>query len=189
MLRFEIGYSIGLGKRINLTRNSNFGRNYDLVERVGLFDTIGYREYSNENDLAKLVITSDPANFMQISPTQNPKAPIFLLNTPVNGQAMIAIQSRIKKSRLNFKAFIPQEEPRLSAVRAIADVSSCFGVIIPLLPQDFGDATIHNIRAAFVAGLALALQKVTLILQPKDGPAPMDVRDIVSYIRTARRYC
>ena len=50
---------------------------------------------------------------------------------------------------------------------------------MPLLSKDFADAEIHNIRAAFVAGVALALGKATVILQSSNGPAPLDVRDIV----------
>lgn len=59
------------------------------------------------------------------------------------------------------------------------DVSASLGVVVPLLSKDFADADIHNIRAAFVAGVALALGKSTVILQPSNGPAPLDVRDIV----------
>jgi hypothetical protein len=92
---------------------------------------------------------------------------------------MLAIISRVKKTRLGFKNFFPQEEPRLSAIKAVDDVTAALGVIVPLLAKNFTDASVHNIRAAFVGGLALALGKATLILQPSDGPAPLDVRDIV----------
>lgn len=51
--------------------------------------------------------------------------------------------------------------------------------MIPLLPAQFADAEVHNIRAAFVAGLAVAMNKITLVLQPQGGPAPLDVRDLV----------
>jgi hypothetical protein len=51
--------------------------------------------------------------------------------------------------------------------------------VIPLLPAQFADAEVHNIRAAFVAGLAVAMNKITLVLQPHGGPAPLDVRDLV----------
>ena len=74
---------------------------------------------------------------------------------------------------------MPSDDPRLSASQAIDDVSACFGAIITLLPTDFADAEVHNIRAAFVSGLALGMGKLTTILQPRTGPAPLDVRDIV----------
>ena len=100
-------------------------------------------------------------------------------NTPQSNGAMLAIAGRVKKARLGFKSFIPQEESRLSAIKAVDNVSACLGAIVPLLPHSFADAEVHNIRAAFIAGMAYALGKVTLILQPPDGPAPLDVRDMV----------
>ena len=100
-------------------------------------------------------------------------------DTPASNAPMLAILARVKKTRLGFRSFIPQEEVRLSAVKAVDDISACIGAIIPLLPANFVDAEIHNIRAAFAAGLAFGLGKVTLILQPPDGPAPLDVRDMV----------
>jgi hypothetical protein len=92
---------------------------------------------------------------------------------------MIAITARIKKARLGFKGYMPTDESRLSAVKAVDDVSSCLGTVIPLLATEFGDAEVHNIRAAFVAGLSVGMGKITLILQPGGGPAPLDVRDLV----------
>ena len=38
---FEIGYAIGLGKRIYLTRNVNFQRQTELIDKIGIFDTLG----------------------------------------------------------------------------------------------------------------------------------------------------
>ena len=87
--------------------------------------------------------------------------------------------SRIKKARLGFRAYQPADDPRLSATKAIDHVSACFGVVIPLLSKEFIEAPIHNIRAAFVAGLSIGMNKTTLVLQPSDGPAPLDVREIV----------
>jgi hypothetical protein len=92
---------------------------------------------------------------------------------------MISITARIKKARLGYKGYLPTDEPRLSAVKAIDDISSCIGVVVPLLSTQFHDAEVHNIRAAFVAGLSVAMNKRTIVLQPSDGPAPLDVRDLV----------
>jgi hypothetical protein len=85
---------------------------------------------------------------------------------------------------LGYRGYIPADDARMSAIKAIDDVSACLGAVIPLLPARYVDADVHNIRAAFVAGLAVAMGKATLLLQPNEGPAPMDVRDLVkSYNR------
>ena len=49
----------------------------------------------------------------------------------------------------------------------------------------FTESSTHNIRAAFIAGLAVAMNKAVLMLQPDDGPAPLDVRDLVKSYRSA----
>jgi hypothetical protein len=177
---FEIGYAIGLGKRVHITRNNNFRREVETIDKIGIFDTLGFESYSNEEDLAGLIFGARSDGSIRLASSLNFRAPIYVLNTPSTGQAMLAIVSRIKKARLGFRSFFPQEEPRLSAIKAVDDVSASLGVVVPLLSKDFVDAEIHNIRAAFVAGLALAMGKATVILQPSDGPAPLDVRDIVS---------
>src|SRR5438093_7590616 len=43
---FEIGYAIGLGKRIYLTRDSNITRDRALADRIGIFDTLGFDTYA-----------------------------------------------------------------------------------------------------------------------------------------------
>jgi hypothetical protein len=177
---FEVGYAIGLGKRVHITRNSNFRREVETIDKIGIFDTLGFEAYSNQEDLAALILRATSDGSIRLASKLNVKAPIYVLNTPNTGQAMLAIASRIKKARLGFRNFFPQEEPRLSAIKAVDDVAASLGVVVPLLSKEFADAPIHNIRAAFVSGVALAMGKATVILQPSDGPAPLDVRDIVS---------
>lgn len=176
---FEIGYAIGLGKRIYLTRDGNIIRDRALANRIGIFDTLGFETYTDEQGLSELFKTYSSAGGIPFRQLINFKAPVYILQTPQSNWAMIAITARIKKARLGFKGYLPTDEPRLSAVKAIDDISSCLGAVVPLLSTQFSDAEVHNIRAAFVAGLSVAMGKSTLVLQPSDGPAPLDVRDLV----------
>lgn len=176
---FEIGYALGLGKRVHLVRDSNIGRQSSLITRIGIFDTLGFESYTEGTTLAGILQSARPEHPLPLNKTPNSKAPVYVLNTPESNAPMLAIWGRVKRARLGYKSFIPQEESRLSAIKAVDDVSACLGAIVPLLPASFVDAEVHNIRAAFVAGMAYGLGKVTLILQPPDGPAPLDVRDMV----------
>jgi hypothetical protein len=180
---FEIGYAIGLGKRVHLVRNANFKRDTELNDKIGIFDTLGFKTYADQESLAADLVGITTDNPIPLRTTPNRTTPIYLLLTPVSGQAMLAILGRIKKSRLGFKSFIPAEEVRLSATKAVDDVAGCLGVVVPLLAQTFADSEIHNIRAAFIAGLAVSMNKAVLVLQPADGPAPLDVRDLVKTYR------
>jgi hypothetical protein len=49
---FEVGYAIGLGKRIYLTRDSNITRDLALANRIGIFDTLGFDTYTDERHLS-----------------------------------------------------------------------------------------------------------------------------------------
>ncbi len=182
---FEIGYAIGLGKRIYLTRDGNITRDRALADRIGIFDTLGFEVYTDEQNLSELFKTYRSDGGIPLRQTINFKAPVYVLQTPQSNWAMIAITARIKKARLGFKGYLPTDEPRLSAVKAIDDISSCLGAVVPLLSTQFGDAEVHNIRAAFVGGLSVAMDKSTLLLQPNDGPAPLDVRDLVKTFNRA----
>lgn len=176
---FEIGYAIGLGKRVYLTRDGNIPRDRGLADRIGIFDTLGFETYNDEQRLAELIKNYRLDGGIPLRPRINLKSPIYVLQTPQSNWAMIAITARIKKARLGYKGYLPTDDPRMSAVKAIDDISSCLGTVVPLLSTQFGDAEVHNIRAAFVAGLSVAMGKVTRVLQPRDGPAPLDVRDLV----------
>ena len=92
--------------------------------------------------------------------------------------------SRVKKARLFYRSFDPNEQPRLSAHDAIQNVAQSFGVIVPLRPDSYVDARIHNLRAAFLAGLAQGMDKKHIVLQPSDDPVPLDYRDFVRICRS-----
>jgi hypothetical protein len=177
---FEIGYAIGNGKRVYLTRNTNFKKDNNLIDSIGIFDTLGYESYSDEIGLASLISSYNDFKVIPLRTLTDAKSPVYILQTPQSSTSMIAITARIKSARLGYRSHIPSDEPRLSAAKAIDGVSGCLGAVIPLLPVSYADAHVHNIRAAFVAGLSIALEKETLILQPRDGPAPIDVRDLVT---------
>jgi hypothetical protein len=176
---FEIGYAIGLGKRVHLTRNSNFKRDQNLADRIGIYDTLGVEPYTEDQSLSALIKTYTVDKGIPLRALNNTKSPVYVLQTPQSNASMIAITSRIKKARLGYRGYLPTDDPRLSAIKAIDDISACLGAVVPLLPAQFADAEVHNIRAAFVAGLAVAMNKITLVLQPHGGPAPLDVRDLV----------
>ena len=176
---FEIAYAIGLGKRVYLVRNENFEGEVELANKIGIFDTLGYECYANQESLTDILLAVRPDKHIISQTKPNQSTAIYLLQTPIPGQSLLVVMARIKKARLAFKSFIPSEEVRLSATKAIDDVAGCLGIIVPLLAKSFVDSTIHNIRAAFIAGLAVSMNKAVLMLQPDDGPAPLDVRDLV----------
>ena len=121
----------------------------ELKDKIGIFDTLGFDTYDDQESLARILLQATPDNPIIAKTNPSLATPIYLLQTPVSGQAMLAILGRIKKARLGFKSFIPSEEVRLAASKAIDDVAGCLGTVVPLLANTFADSDIHNIRGAF----------------------------------------
>ena len=182
---YEIGFSIGMGRRAFLVRNRSVKLEEEKIRRVGIFDTLGYEEYDNKSDLYDILISIQDATPLATSYSHDRKAPLYLLETPIRNQAMLRIVARVKKARLQYRSFSPSEEMRLSAVEALQHVASSSGVLVPLLAEHMDGSDIHNIRAAFVSGLAHGMDKPTLILQDWDGPVPLDIRNSSSDVQTS----
>ena len=174
---YEIGFAIGVGKRAYLIRNETFETESERVSKVGIFDTLGYVNYPNSDVLATILASGIDQTPLETSYSLDAKAPVYLLETPYRGEVMGHIISRVKKARLLYRSFNPSEEMRMAAIEALKHIASSHGVVVPLLSSAMQDADIHNIRAAFVAGIAHGMEKPTLILQEQGGPVPIDIRD------------
>ena len=180
---YEVGFSVGKQRRVVLLKNRAIKRDDRLALETGIFDTMGYHEYSNSEELADYLVNLEnlrPLPLKQLLP--NRRAPIYLVTPREKTEAEIRLFSRVKKeARLFFRSFDPQEHVRMSVRDAIDNVSASLGVILPLISRNRTDSEVHNLRCAFIAGLSHALDRETLILQAGNEPVPLDYRDVVSF--------
>lgn len=176
---YEIGYAIGRQKRILLTKNRSIKEGNPSIRDVGIFDTLGYEEYQNSAELSGFIDSANLTNPNKISNKVNNQSPVYLLEGLHKTDWASRIISRIKKARFLFRSFDPSEQPRLSANEAIEQVSQSHGIVVPLLSSNSVDSEIHNMRGAFIAGLADGMEKALCILQHGDSPVPVDYRDFV----------
>lgn len=177
---FEIGYAIGRKKRAILVRNERIHPDANLIRSVGIFDTLGYKSYTDSTSLASFIssITDlTPLNFDERATTT--RTPVYLVLPQIKGDMETRLIARIKKGRLFYRSFDPEEHGRLSGPEAIENVAISHGVVIPLLPNHYSNAEVHNFRAAFVAGLTMGMGKLLLFLQSGHDPVPLDYRDLV----------
>jgi hypothetical protein len=65
-VNYEIGYAIGLGKRVFLTRNTTVSSSNTEITQVGIYDTLGYKTYANAEELTKVLRTFEPVNPIQL---------------------------------------------------------------------------------------------------------------------------
>lgn len=177
---YEIGYAIGREKRVLLTKNASIDEGSPSIREVGIFDTLGYETYQNSTELGVFIRSAPHLNPLKITSKINTKSPVYLLDTQHKTDWASRIVSRIKKARYLFRTFDPNEQARLSANDAIDHVAQSHGVVVPLLEQQKVGADVHNMRGAFIAGLADGMNKALCLLQNGQDPVPLDYRDFVN---------
>jgi hypothetical protein len=176
---YEIGFAIGRGKRAFLIRHKSTAGDKDLAKKAGIFDTLGYHEFSDAEDLKVRLAAHIDTTPLPFASTLDQRAPVYIVEPPTRGQAATLMVSRIKKAGFKYRSFNPSEDSRLSATDAIRQVSSSSGVVIMLQEESVAGADVNNVRAMFVAGLSDGMSKPRLILSPSGYEAPLDVRDTV----------
>lgn len=180
---YEIGFAIGRLKRVILVRNISITDAPPKIQDVGIFDTLGYERYQNSTELRASIDKLNELLPIEFAKQLNHKAPVYIVEPPHKTDWVGRIVSRIKKAGYTYRTFDPNESPRLSAYEAITQVSQSYGVVVPLLGDVSAGADIHNMRAAFISGLAHGMNKPACIIQNGDTPVPIDYRDFtkVSY--------
>ena len=175
---YEIGYAIGRSRRVFLIRHRPTAGDKALANSAGIFDTLGYFEFSTVEDLsARLTAHIDEAA-LPISWPLNRKSLIYTVDPPDRGTPEKILVSRVKKAGFyQYRSFNAEEDLRLSATDAIQQVSQSSGIVLPLQGETTAGSDVHNIRVMFVAGLAAGMEKPLLIVSPHNFVVPLDVRD------------
>ena len=180
---FEAGYAIGSKKRCLLFVNSAQTGDRELANNIGIFDTLGYEKYENSQMLTKLLVSRTDYKPIEFEVAINHQQPVYIVEPAKKNDAHLILVSRTKKARWKYRSFNPDEDVRLSASDAIRHVAQSAGVIAPLQLASVQKFREQNIRAMFVAGLAVALEIPTLIIHPAEFSPPADVRDFTKKYR------
>jgi hypothetical protein len=180
---YEIGFAIGRRKRAYLIRHGGTVGDKSAAREAGIFDTLGYHEYPDQDDLVRRLTSNIDPEPLSFSLELDHRAPVYLVEPPVKDLAATAMTSRLKKARYRYRSFIPGEDVRLSATDAIRQVASSSGVLVALEDSTKTHGLVHNIRSMFVAGLAEGMGKPLVVLCPAGVDAPLDVRDDVKHYR------
>ena len=178
---YEIGYAIALGKPVLPTLNKAIYGCVEKVQKVGLFDTLGWAAYTNAVELSEHLRNWESASWSSAySRKRDYIQPLFILDTMMKTDFRNHIFHTVTNSHVNYRTFDPTEVPRLSAARAVSQVSSSAGVIVTILQEQIVDHELNNLRASFILGLCHGYAIDALALQYEDGPAPLDYRDFIS---------
>jgi hypothetical protein len=186
-LLFELGFALGLGIPVIPIRDTTCTLDSAEFEALGLIDTLGYIDFQNSDELAEKLPSAIKAARIPISVeyTRNNSSPLYVLRSPIPTNGLVKMLSAIKKSSLRFRTYDPKEQPRLSLQDAFKQVKTSVGVVVYLLDEWRKSSTVHNARAAFVAGLALSSGSYVFVLQEGTAQQPIDYRDVVQYYTDA----
>jgi GTPase SAR1 family protein len=179
-LMFEIGFGIGLGKPVIPIRDVSYSSDAAAFSALGMLDTIGYLDYINNEELrSKVTALGEPEPLHAISRSISIESPVYVVKAPLNTDGQIQLMASLKKSALKFRSFDPVEIPRISLHDARLEVAQSVGVVIHLMDPDRDGARVHNARCALIGGLAMAQQKIVVMLQEGVQVQPIDYRDVV----------
>ncbi|MBZ5589707.1 MAG: hypothetical protein LAO05_14210 [Acidobacteriia bacterium] len=179
-LLFEIGFSIGLGRPVLLVRDTSYMASKRDFDELGVLDTIGYLDFANSEQLSDRLNLALPGQPIPRPPVRLfSETPLYVLKGPVNTDGAVKLLSTLKKSALRFRTYDAVETPRLSLFEARRQVSGSVGIVAHLLSPERRGALVHNALCALLAGVAMAEQKVVVMLQEEAIDQPLDYRDVV----------
>jgi hypothetical protein len=177
---FEIGFAIGLGVPVIPIRDTTYVVDKRQFEDLGVLATLGYIDFTNAEDLVTGVERRLPGTPLpSVQERQYSETPLYALKGPINTEGTVQLMATLKKSALRFRMHDPIETPRLSLSEARRQVAGSVGLVAHLLSPNRRGSTVHNALCALVSGIAMAQQKVVIMLQEEATTQPIDYRDVV----------
>ena len=177
---FEIGFAVGLGLPLIPIRDTTYGLDRREFEELGVLETLGYVDFTNGASLSSQIGERLPGQPIHNVETELAfDSPLYVLPGPMQTEGDIRMMSAIKKSRTRFRTYDPVESPRLSLTEAHRQVSRSVGVIAHLISPNRRGSRVHNALCALVCGMAMAQQKIVVMLQEELVQQPIDYRDVI----------
>ncbi|MFF3926272.1 P-loop ATPase, Sll1717 family [Paenibacillus lactis] len=177
---YELGYAIGLGKKVWITLNSTHVRAAVNYKSLSLLSTIGYTGYQNSKELQNKFFSELPYLNTEPNipiPDGNLERHLLYLKCEAATSASAELNERISKTQIPTKIDDTSEERRpLSWYLEV--LPNAFGVIIHFHTLGSEKETPHDVaRKALIAGLAKGMGKKTLLLCHSPFERPLDYHD------------
>lgn len=184
-LTVAAGYALAEQKVLRVVANASINPPTREIMHLGIFDSLEYSTYENSAELAKILKAACSAQQYQPRTFElDQAAPVYILDTLIKSDPSLRITSKIKKTKIRFRSFDPNEQARLSPTEAYKNVAESVAVIVHLLSSECTGFDANNLRAAFLIGLALGLNSELVVFQSGDGPIPNEYGDFVTSYRT-----
>ena len=196
---FELGYAIGLRKRVWVTLDTTRPRNADLVKALDILSGIGYRSHTNHQNIADQFLSdfayidlsahvlADHDSWIDGIKTSPAATDVFYIPSSVESTAV--------KRLMNFFSSVKQKNRRRIVVRDkledsydplrgyLRNMLEAHAVIAHLDDAESADAPINNARCSLLAGMALGFDRQVLMIAPAPFDPPFDYRDLLVVYR------
>ncbi len=189
---FELGYAIGKQKRVWLLLDPSFTESKNLFEQLRVLTTVGYASYSNSRDIIEQFYKDQP--WLDLKETIFKRSVEPALQEHEENRLLYLknqheTEASRKLSRLvnSFNLPTTLSDPKESSVQTLAwyvtKIWHAPGIIVHLSGESRRGSQLHNLRYAFVSGLAHGFQKPLLMLAESNYSIPIDYRDILSHYK------
>jgi hypothetical protein len=192
---FELGFAIARKKRIWVLLDGTHAHARLDFQRFQLLSTLGYREYTNSNEILRWFYEDQPYASLEKTvhkdifdtPVRHPQSRLLYLKSEIETDASIRLSRRVARARFSVLVDDPEEMRVQSLSWYARNANSALGVIAHFLSQDHKNAVLHNAKLALVSGMALGFEKPLLMLAHEPYASPLDYRDLLKTHSTASR--
>lgn len=196
---YEVGYAIGRAKRIWLLIEQTDAEARTRWERFRLLSSVGYRGWSNSEDIRNMYLADQPHladstvydQLIEPTLTDDPRgAAIFYLPMGHDTDASILIDRRLDSENRQGVRLITAD-PTESALNPLSwyaqKVNESAATIVHFAAERRSLALLRNARVALIAGLATGLERPVLMLAEEDYSPPLDYQDRLKHYRSANQ--
>jgi len=197
---FELGYAVARMKIVWPTLNTTVSgarEKYEVLNAT-ILPVIAYSPYENSQQLAEAFIKARPwleSSDSLLGPGFDPKLrrsekpSLLYLKQPHDTEESIVLSETLDASNFAGSLIVdnPKETPSSTLSWYAENVRDTDATIVHLLSTDNTDNEFHNLKCAFVAGLAVGLGKPILMLAPEPYRTPVDYRALLKRHSTAEQ--
>jgi len=190
---FELGYAIGKQKRIWLLLDPSFTESKNLFDQLRILTTVGYAPYSNSRDIVDQFYEEQPwldlqetifARSIEPALQEHEENHLLYLKNQHETEASRKLSRLINSFKLPTTLSDPKESSVQTLVWYVTKIWHAPGIIAHLSGERRYGSQLHNLRYAFVSGLAHGFQKPLLMLAEADYSPPIDYKDILFHYKT-----
>jgi hypothetical protein len=192
---FELGYAIGLRKRIWLLLDTSIERAKLGFERFQLLTTIGYQPYTNSVDIQNSFYKDAPyeslhqnlyTDLLQAPTAGSSNDGLLYLKADVGSDSSSRVARKISAAGMPSVIIDDPKEVRVQPLSwYVQQVTNASAVVCHLSSTEHIDWELNNAKHALVAGLAHGLSKTVLMLAHAPYVSPIDYRDLLRVHDTA----